>query len=334
MRLGVDPLDRRVNQSELEKSLYEVSVRLPDAALEALYQSDLGQSISQASQDQNWWYRRVEHLVVQAQLAGHLPETAKLVHRIGDWQFIYNALTTGPEPRGFKFEFINRRRYTAHLVQVLLELEADPSRLNAVDHVALSGTREALALMLADTRVTSAAVAIPYAIQGGSIESVKMLLNDPRFEATNEDLVMAVQDGNIDIVKLLLEQETVSPSYYGDNKAVTEAASHGYTEIFELLLSDERVTSLDQRGYSQDILERAIRGQRVNILEIFFSGFKHLEVAWTVLEAVRVGNLEIVKLLLDVISPEHLLTVNRQAVNIARNTKRRDIEELLLAKLS
>ena len=51
MRLGVDPLDRRVNQADLEKSLYEVSVRLPDSVLEALYKSDLGQSISVASQD-------------------------------------------------------------------------------------------------------------------------------------------------------------------------------------------------------------------------------------------------------------------------------------------
>lgn len=129
MRLGVDPLDRRVNQADLEKSLYEVSVRLPDSVLQALYKSDLGQSISVASQDQNWWYRRVEHLVTEAQLAGFLPKDVKIEYKIGDWQTVYQSLVSGRHPDGqVRFGFVRRSIYTPLTVQVLLDLGANPNR--------------------------------------------------------------------------------------------------------------------------------------------------------------------------------------------------------------
>ncbi|CAH6421201.1 Hypothetical protein POVR2_LOCUS304, partial [uncultured virus] len=148
-----------------------VSIRLPDKVLEALYKSTLGQSISIASLDQNWWYRRVEHLVAEAVLAGNLSKDAKLTYRLGDWAFIYNALTTSLSWTRSKFQFIQRRSYTVLLVEVLLDLGADSSIPGSVDHVAMSGTPEALSLILANPLAGKLTTpAIMHAIQGGRVE--------------------------------------------------------------------------------------------------------------------------------------------------------------------
>lgn len=91
MRLGVEPISRRVERPALEQSLYEISLRLPDATLDALYQSDLGNALSKASEDEVWWFRRTEFLVRKT-LTMRKPES-------GDsWARVYHSIAAhGPK---------------------------------------------------------------------------------------------------------------------------------------------------------------------------------------------------------------------------------------------
>ncbi|CAH6421204.1 Hypothetical protein POVR2_LOCUS305 [uncultured virus] len=157
-----------------------------------------------------------------------------------------------------------------------------------------------------------------------------MLLDDGRFKFLGGELIAAVIDASLDIVKLLLADQRIDSSI-ASNIAITEAARYGYGEIFELLLSDERVS--DTIEEDEDMLQEAVRGQHINILKIFFSKFRPEFIDSALMEACRVGNYEIVKLLLDVDSSLSIQAVSVQCLKIARNTKRADIEELLLSKL-
>lgn len=326
MQLGVDPANRRVSQADLSAALYELSVLLPNSTIEALYKSTLGQPISIASQDQVWWFRRIEQLVTEAKQAGYLPASANLDYQIGDWKSVYQALTSSQFITA-NFRFIMRLRYTPLIVQVLLDLGANPDEYGAVGAVAKSGSPEALRLILSDPRVVKAGASanIDNAVEGSNIENLAILLADDRFQPLGTELHTAVQECDLEMVQMLLADRRVDP-ISEDNDALKEAASLGYLDIFELILRDKRVTDTSNVIDAEELLSAAIVGGNQSIVALILKTFNVHEGDWILLEAVRRGNPAMIELMLDRLPN---LDAIPRAIKVAQNMKRSDVVELL-----
>ena len=317
-----------VTEEDLARSLYEITVRLPNAALEALYQSDLGSVISKAAEDQNWWFGRTEHLVNTARTSRILHPSAQLVHHIGDWSEIYKSLIK------YGFTFMHREKYTLLLVQVLLGLGVNP--LSAISNIARTGDPDALKLILDSKQdiPEDNSLAIYWAVLEARIENVKLLMANDRFTFSGDELPTAVRDHELEIVKLLLENKRIDPTI-DDNEAIFEAAKYGYADIFELLIQDYRVRqSIEAAEQGDRLLSIAIEGKHIEVAKIILDTLEAVFINSALLEACRIGSYEIVNLLLDRSTKKEFEQIIARALRVVRNLKLYDIEKLLLSKLT
>lgn len=267
-----------------------------------------------------------------------------LTYHIGDWNRVYASL----DKYGLEFD-LQHDYGSLLLLQVLLELGLDPSKeRQLISCVARDGNTEALLLLLSDPRTNpenETTSAFDVAIRRGHAEVVRILLADGRFDPTIEEgeesvLTTAVEDCNIDIVRILLEDKRIDPSA-NKNEALLAAAKYGYAAIFQLLLSREEVLEMEEETGDDYGLESAVMGSHVSIVKLILQLPYIQFLNYWLLVACRGSSYETVKVLLEDqrVHPEvpscrrrHACVVEgNRALRIARNTKREDIEALLLA---
>ncbi|CAH6420926.1 Hypothetical protein POVR2_LOCUS293 [uncultured virus] len=311
MRLGVDPHNRRATEDDLAASLYEISARLPNEALAELSRTPAWSAVALASQDQNWWFKRTEWLVGR-----------ELTQRIGDWKSAYKSLSENG------LSFSDEHDYSNPLViRVLLEMGADPGQGNLSSMI--DAPVELYALLLNDPRVDvveQGEGALVMAAIDGQLDILKLLLDDARVR-TRSALNSAVNAGHVEVVRMLLSYDRVDPSE-GKNVAIRTAVKWGYNDMIELLLANNRVrTSLANEGAGLILI--AIERQHVETTMLLLTSLPNASIRGLVITAVRMGNYDIVKLLLQ--DGRKIGKSERNvSLKLARARGRKDIEQLLL----
>lgn len=326
MRLGVDPVSRRVDEQSLSSALYEVSVRLPNEALASLYNSALGPAISQAATDQNWWFRRTEYLIRR-----EIDPSFVLQPRIGDWSFIYKSLSK----YGYNFNW--RPKYTSLLVSVLLELGADPLVFSGVGFVAETGDLEALKTIVADPRVTFRRdhSTLRRAVSGGNLDNVMFLLADRRVPVPRDLCSGAVEYYNVPMLKLLLSDERIDPSAE-NNDALLSAIKYDYTDIVVILLEDDRVVQAVTDDW-EELLVDAVEHGHLEVVKVILRYNSDYILGAALLKACRLGRADIVKIILPEIGDpdrEHIEVVLTDGMRIAKNLKNEELLRLLEEKMA
>ena len=325
MRLGVDPVDQRVSQQDLTLALYEVSVRLPNPTIEALYKSDLGESITVATQDPNWWFRRLEYLV---------GKNLTMYERTGSdtWEEVYNQIAEN----GPKFN----RRHSYHsllLVRTLLDIGANPGDWGLLMYdVVASGNLDVLKLLLQDERTDRMLDGtLGAAIEAENREMIKILLSDSRIDPSrykNSDFTTAVEIGDIEVVQWLLADTRVNP-VARENAAITICCKRGYDDILELLLADQRVMNqymLDEHGNDRLYLNLAAEHSHTTVINLLLEALNSsLEVVSNVLvTACRRSRLDTCELLIEYLT-ENDGQIPKEAISAARSRRRTDVLEML-----
>ena len=282
------PEDSSWKARTLSVVMHELTMRLPNSTLEVLSRSQYWPTITSSTKDQDWWRQRIEFLVGRP-----------LQSRRGNWAGVYRDI----EKYGVQFA-PNNNYYNNIIVQVLLELGADPGRnKELVSDVARCNNASALELLLADRRVYIDPYSNPIvrAAENGSVGCLILLLKDSRYHPGTSDenlpLLLSIENYQNEAVKLLLSDRRVDPSRL-DNGPLKQAVRHGNIEIFELLVADKRVRDLekDELGDSYFLEEAIVGGHEkivTRILEIDDQAY-----GWYFLsEACKLGTLPIIKLL-------------------------------------
>lgn len=325
MQPPVEEASTRVSQQDLALALYEVSVRLPNAALEALYKSDLGESITVATQDQNWWFRRLEYLV---------GKDLVMYERIGSdtWEEVYNQIATyGPK-------FTSRHDYRSLLlVRTLLDIGADPRDWGLLMYdVVRSGNLDVLQLLLQDER--SAWLldgALGKAIEQENRDMIEMLLADKQVDPSrynHDDFIVAVGTGDIQVVEWLLADARVDPAAR-DNAAISICCKRGYVDILDLLLADDRVINhyaLDEHKNDRSYLDLAAEHSHTAVIELLLDVLSPaLDVVSLVLVAAcRSSRLDTCAALMQYLL-ENDGQIPKKAIIAARTRRRTDVLQLL-----
>ena len=333
MRLGQTPVPRQVAREDLSRSLYEVSVRLPNQTLLALYSSTLGPAISQAAQDQVWWFRRTEYLVKRP-----------LTYQLGDWAGVYASL----DKYGLQFE-PGHDYSTVLMIEVLLEV-GDRVDDTALHYVATRGSREVMSLALSladvDTEDEETGVIIVSAAEVGNEETLAVLLEDGRIDPTydgNLAVRYATSEGYIDCVKLLLADNRVDASAE-HNEAIHDVIKYRFYDIFDLLLGNKRVIDygLDQFdgfGLEQAILMRDeyfVRRiiEQLDSTSLYSASFKlSPTIGWAIALAAKIRDTNILKLVLELARDR--IDDNSISVSLAQAKRRKyyDVVEILQSAL-
>jgi ankyrin repeat protein len=201
------------------------------------------------------------------------------------------------------------------LIQVLFEIEADPSLLisdmleaeDMLDAAASLATREGFALILADPRVDPrmrGSGCLIVAIMSGNIPVLELLLEDGRVDPSedrNAAIRTAVEEGDTEATRLLLADKRVDASDE-HNEAIHTAAKYGFVDIFELLLADKNVQRYGGALVDPFGFEPALLGGHIEIVRLISENqTNHLEtiINWGLVLASKIGNVKIVKLLLE-----------------------------------
>lgn len=327
MRLGTEPIPRRVERPDLEQSLYEISLRLPDATLAALYRSDLGEALSKASSDQVWWFRRTEFLVRKT-LTMRKPEP-------GDsWARVYHSIAG----HGPKFHW--KHDYNSLLlVQVLLEIGADPSDRSdplLIGNVIDAGNPAVLRLLLADDRVSLMLDgALDLAIYAMNREMVRTLLDDERIDpsAYNSDSIIAcAETGDATVMEWLLSDPRVDPST-AENRPVYLCCKHGYADILSLLFEDDRVIAEANRDWGstdETYLESAAAGSHNEVIDVLLEVLEPNSdaVGNALVTACRSARLDTCEVLVQYLWDIEV-DIPQRAIAAARTRGRADVLDLL-----
>ena len=193
----------QISQPDLSRSLYEISIRLPNSALRSLYQSDLGSAISEAAQDQVWWFRRTEYLIRR-----EFNRDFSLSWRVGDWRFVYKSLDN------CGFRFLSGCKCTRLLAEVLLELGADPSikHNEVISESVRYGSADLVELLLQDDRVIQKLSVgrngdrlLTLAVERGHVKIVLSMLKYPRVIRPYNAIIAACRLGSYHILTILVE---------------------------------------------------------------------------------------------------------------------------------
>ncbi|CAH6420936.1 Hypothetical protein POVR2_LOCUS295 [uncultured virus] len=321
MRLGIDHLDRRVSEEDLARSLYEVSVRLPDQALQALSKTSIWPAVARASLDQNWWFKRTEYLVGR-----------ELVHRIGDWGRVYKSLSQ------YGLQFAMGQDYGSDLLlEVLFDLDTEVDLGIILPGIARKATEQGMLLVLSRIEDLSRDnQALCQAAEAGNLAALSILLADGRIDpAYDESLALryAVLEGHTDCVKLLLADERVDASAE-HNQAIHDVIEYNFYEIFDLLLEDKNVLSYTNNVRDGlDLHQAVIQNdnyfiQRISeVYDRSETGFVH---RWSnpLSFAAKSGRIEAVKILLQY--RQRLTEADiESSIQVADRRKNYEIVELL-----
>lgn len=325
MQVSVDPDSKRVSEADLALALYEVSVRASNSTLEALYRSDLGQSITVARQDQNWWFRRLEYLVGKQLI---------MYERTGNdtWEGVYNQIAT------YGAKFTPKHSYDSLLlVRTLLDIGADPRDWGLLIYdVVRSGNVDVLKLLLQDERSAWLVDgALGEAIREENRDMIDILLDRNEVDPSrynNDDFIVAVQTGDIEVVERLLADSRVNPAAR-ENAAINICCKRGYADILDLLLDDDRVIdhyALDEHSNDRLYLDLAAEHSHSRVIEVLLDALNpsldNVDIA--LITACRVARLDTCVALVECLL-ENDAQIPEKAFIAARTRRRADVLEML-----
>lgn len=213
------------------EALYEISIRLSDKSLSSLAQTSLWEHIARASNDQVWWFRRLEYLLLE------LGISTPLVFRDGRWSSVYSYIAK----RGLDLDEYDTSNLL--LMQVGLTI-SDPTTYSfLINRAAWSGNPDVMSLLLSDSRVNRGGgneSPLVDALWSGNINCFKLLIADRRVNPCcwnyEDPFTIAVENNELECVQLLLKDSRRDPMI---GSPINIAAKHGYVEMYKLLLSDE-----------------------------------------------------------------------------------------------
>lgn len=307
------------------EAMYEISTRLSDESLAVLAQTSLWPLVARASQDEVWWFRRLEFLLLE------LGVNHSLERRDGCWSSVYSEIAK---------HGLNLNKYDASnllLIQVGLQI-ADPTpRKRLVNNAAWAGNLSVIALLLFDQRVdVTGANESPLvdALYNGNIDCFKLLVADRRVNPCCwnhiDPFILAVENNEVECVRLLLQDDRRDPAI---GKPVNIAAKYGYVEMYTLLLSDARILAhisrLISTGYLGEYgLKQAVLGSHTAIVKLALK-YGHQDITGALHLACKGSSYETIELLFRDSRCEPSSYCNN-ALRVARNGKRADVIALLL----
>ncbi|KAI9334947.1 hypothetical protein BDR26DRAFT_866478 [Obelidium mucronatum] len=183
---------------------------------------------------------------------------------------------------------------------------------------------EVVSLLLADDRVDPTAfdnLALAQAVSLGSAENLMLLLADPRVDP-NIAIQKAADAGNHANIAALLADERVNPTA-NNNYAISAAVKYGSFESVRLLLKDERV---DPSVNDNEPLRRACQRGNMEMVQLLLTCPKMASPANCLVDAAKVGNTEIFKVLLadkrvDLVAEEGWVLNELRALQLDINLK-------------
>lgn len=119
--------------------------------------------------------------------------------------------------------------------------------------------------------------AIRWACRNGKVAAARVLLNGGRVDPSSQNnaaILFASRYGHTEIVSLLMEYVppagNVSPSIGGNNNALNDAISNGYTDVVKILIADPgvRETIKTQSDYILSPLNMACRYGKLDIVKL------------------------------------------------------------------